>query len=169
MQGKIVWQYGSSNPENGDNLQIVRQWWERFANQKVSWQQRLIPDSGDLGAIDWEAQRFDEEFVLTSPSLRGITLYWRKPDSPEERNTTADRLELDTKRQQLYIFPQSQKQLVVRVGVPELKYDKVLLKNPEVVVESGAIAFRDNRQLVEVKVSLSEEGFEELKKKLQGS
>ena len=169
MQAKIVWQYGSSNPENGDNLQIIRQWWERFANQKVSWQQRLIPESGDLEAIDWEPQRFDEEFVLTSPSLRGITLYWRKPDSPEERNTTADRLELDTKRQKLYIFPQSQKQLVIRAGVPELKYDKVLLKNPDIVVEKGAIAFRDNRQLVEVKVSLSEEGFEELKKKLQGS
>ncbi len=169
MQGKIVWQYGSSNPKNGENLQIVRQWWERFANKKVSWQQRLIPESGDLGAIDWEAQRFDEEFVLTSPSLRGITVYWRKPDSPDERNTTADRLELDTDRQKLYIFPQSQKQLAIRVGVPELKYDKVLLKNPDIVVEKGAIAFRDNRQLVEVKVSLSEEGFEELKKKLQGS
>jgi hypothetical protein len=169
MQAKIVWQYGSSNPENGDNLQVVRQWWERFANKKVSWQQRLIPEGGDLEAIDWEAQRFDEEFVLISPSLRGITLYWRKPGSPEERNTTADRLELDTCRQKLYIFPQSQKQLVIRVGVPEVKYDKVLLKNPDVVVEGGAIAFRDNRQLVEVKISFSEEGFEELKKKLQGS
>lgn len=169
MQAKTVWQYGSSNPENGDNLQIISRWWGNFANKKVSWQQRLIPESGDLEAIDWEAQRFDEEFVLTSPSLRGITLYWRKPDSPQERNTTAERLELDSNRQKLYIFPQSQKQLVIRVGVPELKYDKILLKNPDVVVESGAIAFRDKRQLLEVKVSLSEEQLKELKEKLEES
>ena len=167
MQPKIVWQYGSSNPENGDNLQIIRQWWERFGDQKIFWQQRLIPESGDIEAIDWEAQRFDEEFVLTSPSLRGITLYWRKPGSADDRNTTADRLELDTNRQKLYIFPQSQKQLVIRIGVPELKYDKLLLKNPEIVVEGGAIAFRDSLQFVEVKVSLSEEKFKELKEKLQ--
>ncbi len=168
MEPKTIWQYGSSNPDNGDNLETIRQWWGRLADEKVSWQQRLIPDSGDLEAIDWEAQRFDEEFVLTSPSLRGITLYWRKPGSPDERNTTAERLELDSNRQKLYVFPQSQKQLVVRVGVPELKYDKIALKNPEIVVEEGAIAFRDNRQLVEVKISLSEEGLEELKEKLQG-
>jgi len=108
MQAKTVWQYGSSNPENGDNLQIIRQWWGRFANEKVSWQQRLIPESGDLEAIDWEAQRFDEEFVLTSPSLRGITLYWHKPDSRFKKPCQiAQREQIVSKKNTTVTFRQS--------------------------------------------------------------
>lgn len=167
MQSKTVWQYGSNNPDNADNLDSIRQWWGRLADQEITWRQRLIPESGDISQLNWDPQRFDEEFLLKTPSLRGITLYWCKPDSAEERNITADLLELDSFRQQLYVYPQSQKQVVIQVAVPQVKYQTIALNDPDLVVGKNAILMRDSRQLLEVQINLSPEKFEELKDRLK--
>lgn len=170
MQLKTVWQQGSSNPENADNFATICQWWANLANKKVTWQQRLIPQNSDVSQLDWEPQRFDEAFELKTPEIRGITVYWRKPDSPQERNTTPYMLELDNLRQQLYIYPQSQKQLVIRVGIPEVVYQTIELKNPQLQLaaagEKYILTLRDAQQLLQVKVTLSPENLDQLKQQL---
>ena len=88
MQGKIVWQQGSNKPENLNNFGLISQWWSSLANKDVTLAQRLIPQTGEVDQLNWEQQRFDEVFEIQNPEIRGITLYWRKPDSPQERNTT---------------------------------------------------------------------------------
>ncbi|NEQ23335.1 MAG: hypothetical protein F6K28_30115, partial [Microcoleus sp. SIO2G3] len=120
MQPRTVWQQNSDNPENRMNFAIIQQWWTNLNDKKIAWRQRIIPQTGDVSQLDWELQRFDEVFKLQAPQIRGITLYWRKVDNERERNTTPRKLELDTQSQQLYIYPQSQQELVIRVGVPEI-------------------------------------------------
>jgi hypothetical protein len=122
MQPKLLWQPNSDNPDNGANFATIQQWWASLNDQKIAWRQRLIPESGNISELDWEPQRFDEVFKLQTPQIRGITLYWNKPDSDRERSTTPRKLEFDSHTQQLYIYPQSQKELVIRVGVPEIVY-----------------------------------------------
>lgn len=170
MQGKIIWQQGSSKPENLSNLAFISQWWSSLANKEVTFAQRLIPQSGEVDEINWEPQRFDEVFELQNPELRGITVYWQKIDSPQERNTTPHQLLLDTRRQQLYIFPQSQKQLVMRVTLPEIIYETIEIKNPQLEYASTAtnsiLTMRDAQQRLEVKVTLSPEVLNQLKQQL---
>jgi len=107
MEAKIIWQQNSDNPANGSNFATIQQWWANLNDKKIAWRQRLIPESGDVSQLHWESQRFDEVFKLESPQIRGITLYWYKPDGNSERSTTPRKLELDTQQQQLYIYPQS--------------------------------------------------------------
>ncbi|EAW37803.1 hypothetical protein [Lyngbya sp. PCC 8106] len=167
MTSTITWQYGSSNPENATDLETIRQWWADIEGQEITWQQRLIPENGDLSQINWESQKFDEVFLIVNPQLRGITLYWSKPKSDQERSITASKLELDPLRQQLYVFSQSQTNIVIRVEFPQVKYRILDLKNPEIAVgKSGTILLRDPEQLLEVKVSLTPEKLEQLKQKL---
>ena len=130
MQGKIIWQQSSTKPENPGNLALISQWWRSLANKEITFAQRMIPQSGEVDELNWEPQRFYQLFELKSPEIRGITLYLRKLDSDQERNTTPDQLVLDTRRQQLYIFPQSQKQLVIRVELPQITYETIEIKNP---------------------------------------
>lgn len=159
MQSTTSWQLESTNPDNGNNLATIKQWWASLNENKVSWRQRIIPQSGDVSELNWEPLRFDEEFQLRSPEIRGITLYWRKPDEDRERSTTPRKLELDTVRQQLYVYPQSQKELVIRVGIPEIIYQKIELKNPQLqlnsVGENKILTLQDAKQQIEVKVTLS--------------
>lgn len=170
MQPKIIWQLGSSNPDNANNLDAIRQWWRTLTGKEISWRQRLIPPSGDVSELDWEPQRFDELFVISSAEIRGITLYWRKPNSPDERSTTPHKIELDTRRQQFYIYPQSQKNLVIQVGFPEIVYQKIKLNNPEVeysqAAEKYVITLRDTLQQLEIKVTLNKEKITQLKQDL---
>lgn len=172
MQAKIIWQQGSDNPDNGNNFATIKQWWENLNGQKITWRQRLIPQSGDVSELDWEAQRFDEQFQLQSPQIRGITLYWRKSDTEQERNTTPRKLELDESRQQLYIYPQSQKELVLRVGVPEIIFQKIEIQNPQWegtnVGENYILTLRDNPQQLEIKLTLSPANLDQLKEQLPG-
>jgi hypothetical protein len=132
MQLTTVWQQGSTNPENPNHFAAIQQWFSSLNGKEITWRQRLIPPTADVREIDWESQRFDEVFAILNPQIRGITLYWHKPDSQQERSTTPYKLELDTLRQQLYIYPQSQKEVVIRVSVPEVIYQQVELKNPQV-------------------------------------
>lgn len=167
MQFKIVWQYGSSNAENSENFDTIRQWWSNLNGKEVTWRQRIVPPSGDVTELDWEPQRFDETFVISNPEIRGITLYWRKPGSPDERNTTVNKLQLDPVRQQLYFYPQSQSNLVMRVGVAAVQYNTVKLKAPEIIIEeNNTLILRDGTQMLEVKVNLTPEQITQLKEKL---
>ena len=173
MQGKIVWQQSSTKPDNASNFAFISQWWFSLDDKEISWQQRLIPQTGELEQLNWEPQRFDEVFELKNPQIRGITLYWRKPDSQQERNTTPHQLVLDTSRQQLYIFPQSQNQLVIRVGLPEILYETIEIKNPELEYspagQNHILTLRDAQQQLEVKVTLSSDNLQQMKQQLPES
>jgi hypothetical protein len=170
MQGKIVWQQSSTKPENPSNLAFISQWWSSLADKQVTFAQRLIPQSGEVDELNWEPQRFDEVFELKDPQIRGITLYWRKLDSEQERNTTPHQLLLDTRRQQLYIFPQSQTQLVIRVGLPEIAYQTIEMKNPQLEYSAAnqnhILTLRDAQQQLELKVTLSPDNLNHLKQQL---
>jgi hypothetical protein len=170
MQAKITWQQGSDNPDNGNNFATIKQWWESLNDKKIAWRQRLIPQSGNVSELNWEPQRFDEVFKLQSPQIRGITLYWRKPDTDRELSTTPRKLELESDRQQLYIYPQSQKELVIRVGVPEIIYRKIEINNPQwqgtSVGENYILTLRDNLQQLEIKLTLNTENLAQLKEQL---
>ncbi|HEY9633250.1 MAG TPA: hypothetical protein V6D14_07585 [Coleofasciculaceae cyanobacterium] len=170
MQPKIIWQQNSDNPENGNNFAIIQQWWASLNDKKIAWRQRLIPSTGDVSQLDWEPQRFDEVFKLQTPQMRGITLYWRKQDSDQERSTTPRQLELDERSQQLYIYPQSQKELVIRVGIPEIIYQKISITNPQWegtnVGENYILTLQDKPQQLEVKLTLTPENLAQLKGQL---
>ena len=167
MQLQTIWQFGSNNPENPNNLDTIRQWWAALEGTEITWRQRLIPDSGDISELDWEPQRFDEIFLIAQPEIRGITLYWRKPNSPTESNTTVQKLALHHTRQELYIFPQSQQKLVIRVALPKVQYQRIELNNPEILVENNILLFQDAKQLLEVQIKFTPEQLNQLKEKLK--
>ncbi|MFB2875922.1 hypothetical protein [Floridanema aerugineum] len=166
----IIWEQGSNNPENADNFAIIKLWFTNLNGKEITWKQRLIPPDSDLRKIEWEAQRFDEKFIIFNSDIRGITLYWQKPDSPQERNTTPSKLELDTLKQQLYIYPQSQKDVVIQLSLPEIVYQKFQMINPQIEVsrlgENYVLILRDDKQQLEVKVALTPAKIYELKQEL---
>lgn len=170
MQGKIIWQQSSTKPENPRNFALISQWWSSLANKEITFAQRMMPQSGEVDELNWEPQRFDEAFELKKPEIRGITLYWRKSDSEQERNTTPHQLVLDTRRQQLYIFPQSQKQLVIRVELPQITYETIEIKNPQLEYSSTGkdhiLTLRDTQQQLQVRVILSADTLSQLKQQL---
>lgn len=171
MQTKLIWQQNSQQPDNTDNLAFISQWWSSLANKNVTLAQRLIPDNGALDQINWEEQRFDESFTIVNPQIRGITISWCKLNSADlERNTLPYQLVLDTRRQQLYIFPKSQNQLIIRVGLPEVFYETVEITNPETeckqVNGNYRLILRDTIQHIEVKVNLTPENLNQLKQSL---
>ncbi|MEG4317833.1 MULTISPECIES: hypothetical protein [unclassified Microcoleus] len=167
MQLKTVWQSGSNDPENSNNLDNISQWWRNLNGKEISWVERLIPQIGGLNEIHWQPQRFDETFVIVNPQIREDTLYWYKPDSPLERNNTVDKLELDNLQQQLYLYPQLESELVIRVGIPEVKYQTLELKNPEIAwAEDNTLLLWEADQELEIKISLSPENIAKLKELL---
>lgn len=170
MQPIILWQQNSDNPENSNNFTKISKFWTSLHDKKIAWRQRIIPPNSNIREIDWEAQRFDEVFKLQMPQVRGITLYWHKPYSDQERSTTPSKLELDIHQLQLYIYPQSQKDLVIRIGIPEIIYQKIEINNPlwESSSEGGnlLLILRDNQQQIQVKLSLSPENIANLKELL---
>ncbi|WP_193196725.1 hypothetical protein [Nostoc sp. MG11] len=169
-QLKTVWQQGSGNPENPNYLATIRQWWTNLNGKEITWQQRIIPQNIQVDQLDWEPKRFDEVFVIAQPEIRGITLYWHKPDSSQERNTTPHQLILDSLRQYLYIFPQSQKELVIRVGLPSISYKTISITNPEYSYNPSGdnyiLTLRDATQQIEVEVILSPENLKQLIRQL---
>ncbi len=171
MSNNLIWQQNSSDRSNGDNLEAITNWWSNLAGKEISWQQRLIPASNDLQEIDWQLQKFDETFVLQTPQLRGITLFWRNEKIADERNITPSKLQLDLTQQQLYIFPQSQSQVVIKIYLPELIYQKLDLVNPQIAAtikdDSGIILLRDATQKLEIKVILSGEQLNQLLNRLK--
>ncbi len=167
MDTVTVWQYGSNNPDNASNLDTIRQWWSRLKGEEIHWQQRIIPADGDLSGLNWEGLKFDETFVITNPELRGITLFYFKPSHPQERSLTPSKLELHRLGQQLYIYPQSQPEIVVRVELPKIQYQTITVNHPDIAVsQNGVILLRDTEQLIEVKIMLNPEEMGQLKEKL---
>ena len=167
QQLKTVWQSGSTHPENAENLDNIREWWGNLNGKEISWVERLIPQIGGLSEIHWHPQRFDETFVIVNPEIREETLYWYIPDSPVQRNNTVDKLELDNLQQQLYIYPQLESELVIRVGIPEVKYQTLELKNPEIALgEDNMLLLWESDQELEIKIYFSNENFAKLKELL---
>lgn len=163
----ILWQYGSSNPDNATHLDTIRQWWASLQGQEIHWQQRLLPTPGNRDDLDWKPQGFDETFILTTPEIRGITLYWFKAEQSQERNITPHQLQFDEPHQQLYIFPQSQQQVIIRVQLYRRPYQMIELNDPNLAVgQNGMILLRDNQQLIEIKINLSTDRLKLLKSKL---
>jgi hypothetical protein len=166
---KIIWQQGSGNPENPNNLATIRQWWTNLNGKEIIWQQRVISQTGEPEQLNWELQRFDESFIVNNPEIRGVTVYWSKSDA-QERNSTPSKLILDGFGHYLYIFPQSQKELVIRVGLRSLSYQTVSMTNPQYSYnktgENYILQIRDNIQQLEVKVSLSQENLKQLLREL---
>ncbi|MBO9998434.1 MAG: hypothetical protein J7641_05405 [Cyanobacteria bacterium SID2] len=170
MESKRIWQYGSTHPDNAENLETIRRWWGNLDGQPIVWQQRLIPDSGNPDELDWELQRFDDRFTLTAPELKGITIYWRKPEERDAHNITARQIELDEARQQLYIYSKAQPNVVLRVALPSVAYESIELKPSHLRCVTGegkaVLVFRDESQLLEVKVKLDTLAWEQLQQQL---
>jgi len=167
QQLKTVWQSGSTHPENAENLDNISQWWGNLNGKEISWVERLIPQIGGLSEIHWHPQRFDERFVIVNPEIREETLYWYIPDSPVQRNNTVDKLELDNLQQQLYIYPQLESELVIRVGIPEVKYQTLELNNPEIAWgEDNMLLLWEADQELEIKICFSNENIAKLKELL---
>lgn len=166
MEQKIVWLQGSNNPENPNYLASIREWWVNLNGKEITLAQRIALQSEELDKLNWEPQRFDEVFVIERPELRGITLYWHKPDFSQERNTTPRKLILDYLHQCLYIFPQSQKELVMRVGWRSISYQTISMLNPDYShkkLDSNYILyFKDATQTIEVKITLSVENLKQM-------
>jgi hypothetical protein len=168
MSNKIIWQQGSNNPNNQLNFDQIGNWWRDLRGKKITFAQRIIPSNKNINDIDWEEKRFDETFILTSSDIRGITLYWQKIEDKEERNLTASKLELDLDQQQLYIYSASQKQVIIRVNIPQIKYQLIDLNNPQIAAnmqgENCILLLQDQQKKIEVKINLSPEKITDLLK-----
>ncbi len=163
----ITWQSGNNNPDQAKNFETIRQWWCSLNGKEIALRQRILPENGNVRELDWEPQRFDETFAIGNPDVRGITLYWQKPGMPDERNTTVRQLQLDPKRQQLYIYPKSQPSLVIQMKLAALKYQTLTLKEAEILVEDNqTLIFRDTTRLVEIKIKLNPQMISSLKEQL---
>lgn len=166
MTSSITWQQDSDNPDNGKNLSLISQWWEQLNLQEISWQQRIIPSSGEINEIDWSSQGFDEKLTLQTPKIRGITLYWSKSSLKDEQSTTPRQLTLDMTRGDLYIYPQSQPQLVIRVNKPQIIYQTIEVKDPLIVGntvgDNYILLLRDKQQQLQIKITLTKNSLNQL-------
>jgi len=105
--------------------------------------------------------------VIVNPKIREDTLYWHKLDSPVQRNTTVQKLELDNLQQQLYLYPQLESEVVICIGFPEVKYQTLELNNPEFALgEDNILLLWEAEQELEIKISLSNENLAKLKELL---
>ncbi|MGB5966710.1 MAG: hypothetical protein WBG70_00145 [Spirulinaceae cyanobacterium] len=168
MEEQFTWEANSNDPQGAENFATISQWWESLG--EIAWAQRLIPESGSLSDINWEKQKFDEKLTIENPQVRGITLYWRKSGAEDERNMTPRQLTFDPKNQKLYVYPQSQPQIVIRIANPQLIYQKIELKDPQFVGdkvgENFVFLMRDKKQQLDIKVTLTPMALEQFKSNL---
>lgn len=167
MAGLVRWSRESGDASNADNFATIAQWWADLAGKEVSLAQRLLPASGDVSEIDWDWQRFDENFTIEAPTVRGITLYWYKQGEENERNLTPYKLEFNPIRERLYIYSDAERQLVLRVSFPPIQYQVVRAANPKLAGLSSAegllILMRDPQAQVEIQLTLDAESIERLR------
>ncbi len=165
MSFSLLWQSEGNTPDNASNFSTICQWWQSLASQDLLWQQRLIPETQNIKDINWDNQQFDEKLAFESPQVRGITLYWQKPNASDERSITPRKLEFDRSGQFLNIYPQSQPQLMIRITKLPL-YQRIELKNPLIVGTAVGnehiLLLRDKQQKLEVKLSLNSESLNQL-------
>jgi len=160
MESTITWTLGSSDPDAEINLARIAQWWTALAGQEIIWQQRPLAENTDREAIDWSKQSLDETFTIDNPTLRGITLYWFKPNSPDERNITVGYIQLDLHNQRLDILPSSGRNYQLRITLPKIVYQKIQITDPQFgsLIQSNGDAvllFRDEKQRLEIQIDLS--------------
>jgi len=160
MESTITWTLGSSDPDAEINLARIAQWWTALAGQEIIWQQRPLAENTDREAIDWSKQSLDETFTIDNPTLRGITLYWFKPNSPDERNITVSYIQLDLHNQRLDILPSSGRNYQLRITLPKIVYQKIQITDPQFgsLIQSNGDAvllFRDEKQRLEIQIDLS--------------
>lgn len=122
----ITWQAGVQTPENTKNFGIIRDWWQSLNTKSVLWKQRLVSEKGK---INWKPQRFDETFTAEM-EVRGITFYWKKPDQAEASNITPGKLELDSTKQRLFLYPENQPTVVICVEGAGVVREKITITNP---------------------------------------
>jgi hypothetical protein len=164
MQFLIVWEHDSKDPENDANLAVISQWWANLNGKQVNWLERMIPQIGGMSEIHWEIQRFDEIFIIVNPAIKGTTLYWQKPDSPIEHNSMAQKIELNNLKQELYIYPRIEEEIVLRVSLHEFEYQTIKLNNVEITFqEQEVMMIRDVKQQMEVQINLTAENVNLLK------
>lgn len=170
MQAKTIWQLGSGNPDNANHFAAISNWWKDLHDQDISWKQRLIQPASDMHDLNWEPQRFDETFRVLNPQVRGITLYWQKSKVEGERNITPQRLELDNLRQELYIYPQTQNEVVIQVALPGVVYQTMELKFPQTTVskepDRTVLTLKDETQRLVIRAVLSPNTVSQLKQQL---
>ena len=123
----ITWQAGSQTAENLKNFSIISEWWKSINKKSVLWKQRLLPETGD---IDWKPKRFDDTFVLAEADVRGISFYWKKTGSEDLSNITPAKLEFNPALQRLYLYPETQKTLIISVEIPGTARETIKMKNP---------------------------------------
>ena len=166
MTNNLIWQQNSNEPDNGENLAAIAKWWSSLEGKEISWQQRLIASKDNLQEIDWQPQKFDEKFVLLTPQLKGITIFWLNNKAADERNITPSKMQLDLTKQVLYVFPQSQSQVVIRISLPQTAYQKLSVINPQIAATikdgSSIILLRDDTEKLEIKVTLDKERLSQL-------
>ena len=166
----VVWRYGDSDPANPAHFETISQWWSRLNGQTITWRQRLMDQTSDPRDLDWEVERFDEQFACQGAEIRGISLYWYKGAQEAERNSTPAKLELDTLHQHLYIYPKSQPDLVIRVGLPEVTYQTVTVVASQCKLTMGQgkcqLQIVDKAQGLKVAIQLSAEQIYALKQQL---
>jgi hypothetical protein len=171
MVSKLIWQQNNQSPDNAASLAKIAEWLAKLEGQEINWQQRLLTANSNREELNWETQKFDEKFVIQTPQLRGITIFWRKPNVSEERNITATKLELDLVRSKLYIYPQSQAQVVICVGIPQVIYQTIEVNNPQIAAmnkeNNRLLLLRDDRQQLEVKITLNNQKIVELVENLK--
>ncbi|MEL6500219.1 MAG: hypothetical protein AAFQ23_02280 [Cyanobacteria bacterium J06623_1] len=171
MSNDLIWQQNSSNPENKGSLGAIASWWSELGGKEVAWQQRLLENSDQVADLDWQPQKFDEKLILATSEMRGITLYWHNKGGQDERNITPGKLHLDTAKARLYIFPQSQSQVVISVSLPQTVYQKINLANPQIAATvkdgKGIILLRDETEKLEVKIALSQKQVTQLVDRLK--
>lgn len=161
MSSKIIWQQNSENVDNYNvtNLQFIGEWWSNLGQQKVKIAQRLIPETGNINDIDWKTQKFDEEFILESPQIRGITIYGKKQGNDKEFGYTPQKLELDIDNQELDIYLQSQSNTIIRFSVATIVYQTLPLGDVEIVSNSDSknhlILVRNKERRVEITFTLN--------------
>ncbi|WP_271251851.1 hypothetical protein [Pseudanabaena sp. Chao 1811] len=171
MESTIIWTLGSTDPNAEANLARIAQWWTSLAGQEIIWQQRPINENTDREAIDWSKQALDENFALQAPTLRGITLYWYKPNSPEERNISVGYLKLDLFNQQLDVLPSSGRNYQLRITLPKIVYQKIQVTDPQfgsLVQPNGdaVLLLRDENQRLEIQINLNSVNVALLQQKL---
>lgn len=170
MESIITWTLGSNDPEAEVNLARIAQWWTSLANQEILWQQRSL--EGRSGSeLNWEKQALDETFTMRSPSLRGITLYWFKPNAPEERNISVGYFQLDLFNQRLDVLPSSGRSYQLRVTLPKIVYQKIQMTNPQLGAVkqpngNAILLIRDEKQRLEIQIDLNSDNTILLQQKL---
>ncbi len=155
MEPIVFWQQGIADGEA--KLALIKEWWQGLTGKEVLWQQRPIPEDNDLSKVNWELQKFDEEFVPLKTELRGITLYWQRPTDTAERNLTPAALRLDRQALTLDIMPDSTRNYFVRVTSKEPTYQLIRLVYPQMELYDNALIFKDEVTMTAIEVELTPE------------